>query len=352
MKKVKIYGAGSIGNHLAQASRRMGWEVDVVDPNQEALERMQTSLYPSRYGAWDDTIKLFKLGDEPSGGYDLIFLGTPPHVRIPLAKRMLAEEPRILLLEKPLCGPNDPNLQDFVSEYGRQQKTIAVMGYDHAVSTSVESVRSILRLGGIGPIQTMDVNFREHWQGIFAAHPWLSGPEDTYLGFSEQGGGASGEHSHALHLWVSLLEAVDIGRPVRGTCIMDIREQGKSRYDALAAFTFRMDSGRVCRVIQDVVTLPSRKTATIQGTNGVVEWSCNKGYDLVRVTDERGESKETRFEKTRPDDFYLEMQHLDALIKGEIPEARSPISLASGVKVMEILRNAHHCRAGEPFEVG
>ena len=31
MKKVKIYGAGSIGNHLAQASRRMGWSVDICD---------------------------------------------------------------------------------------------------------------------------------------------------------------------------------------------------------------------------------------------------------------------------------------------------------------------------------
>ena len=37
--KVKIYGAGSIGNHLAQASRRMGWDVDMCDTDPKALER-------------------------------------------------------------------------------------------------------------------------------------------------------------------------------------------------------------------------------------------------------------------------------------------------------------------------
>jgi len=59
--KVKIYGAGSIGNHLAQASRRMGWEVAVVDPAAVALERMRKDIYPARYGAWDGSIELYRL---------------------------------------------------------------------------------------------------------------------------------------------------------------------------------------------------------------------------------------------------------------------------------------------------
>ena len=31
--RVKIYGAGSIGNHLANASRKLNWEVDIYDIN-------------------------------------------------------------------------------------------------------------------------------------------------------------------------------------------------------------------------------------------------------------------------------------------------------------------------------
>ena len=37
--KVKIYGAGSIGNHLANASRSLGWEVDICDIDEKALKK-------------------------------------------------------------------------------------------------------------------------------------------------------------------------------------------------------------------------------------------------------------------------------------------------------------------------
>ena len=51
---VKIYGSGSIGNHLAQASRRMGWSVDMCDIDDEALIRAKNEIYPARYGSWDE----------------------------------------------------------------------------------------------------------------------------------------------------------------------------------------------------------------------------------------------------------------------------------------------------------
>ena len=37
MIRCKIIGAGSIGNHLAHASRVMGWEVVVCDSSKESL---------------------------------------------------------------------------------------------------------------------------------------------------------------------------------------------------------------------------------------------------------------------------------------------------------------------------
>ena len=77
--KVKVLGAGSIGNHLSNASRALGWSVDLCDIDPEALERARTQIYPSRYGKWDDSIRLFESAQAPRGGYDLIFIGTPPH---------------------------------------------------------------------------------------------------------------------------------------------------------------------------------------------------------------------------------------------------------------------------------
>ena len=57
--KVKVLGAGSIGNHLSNAARRLGWSVDLVDPDPAALERTRSKIYPSRYGNWDEAIRLF-----------------------------------------------------------------------------------------------------------------------------------------------------------------------------------------------------------------------------------------------------------------------------------------------------
>ena len=43
MYKVKVLGAGSIGNHLANASRRRGWQVAICDLDPAALARTRTT---------------------------------------------------------------------------------------------------------------------------------------------------------------------------------------------------------------------------------------------------------------------------------------------------------------------
>ena len=58
MYNVKIYGAGSIGNHLAHGCRSKGWDVLMCDLDQQALERTRDDIYPSRYGQWDPQIRL------------------------------------------------------------------------------------------------------------------------------------------------------------------------------------------------------------------------------------------------------------------------------------------------------
>ncbi len=40
--KIKILGAGSIGNHLTNAARAMGWSVDLCDIDPRALDRART----------------------------------------------------------------------------------------------------------------------------------------------------------------------------------------------------------------------------------------------------------------------------------------------------------------------
>ena len=89
MKNVLIFGSGSIGNHLANASRKLGLSVNVTDISDKALLRMKNKIYPFRYLKWDNKIelinykKIFKLKK-----FDLIIIGTPPSSHYDLIKKI------------------------------------------------------------------------------------------------------------------------------------------------------------------------------------------------------------------------------------------------------------------------
>jgi predicted dehydrogenase len=125
--------------------------------------------------------------------------------------------------------------------------------------------------------------------------------------------------------------------------MLKMESHGHGKYDSIAAFTFRTDTGKVGRVVQDVVTLPSKKWARVQGEKGYIEWTCNgsPSGDLVHFMTEGEELEEKVFSKKRPDDFFAEMQHIDDLIGGRADSSASPISLQSAVSVMAVLNAAY-----------
>jgi len=337
---VKVIGAGSIGNHLSHAARTLGWAVDLCDIDEAALVRTRTEIYPSRYGKWDDGIGLYTSSDAPRGGYDLIFIGTPPDVHMKLALDAVREKPKALLVEKPLCGPDLDGAQalaDLVADAG-----VAVFtGYDHVVGEATEAMVDVLHDGTCGVVETLDVEFREFWGGIFAAHPWLDGPADTYLGFWRRGGGASGEHSHAANLWQHLAQAAGAGRVVEVQAMMDFVTTDSVDYDRLCVMNLRTESGLVGRVVQDVVTRPPRKWARIQGSEGSIEWHCGlePGTDALFVRDGTNTPSERRFKKTRPDDFIRELRHIEAFLAAD--PSQSPISMSRGLDTMLVVAAAH-----------
>lgn len=204
-------------------------------------------------------------------------------------------------------------------------------------------VIELVHSGMTGEVKTLDVEFREHWEGIFKAHPWLTGPQDTYLGYWKKGGGASGENSHALHLWQYLARETGLGAWKKQTATLMMERKGKADYDSIAAFSFVTDKGKFGRVVQDVVTKPTRKWARIQGVDGFIEWVCNGHVtgDVVRYAGADGVVKEEIFAKKRPDDFYQETLHLADIFSGKVRAAESPLAFESGLAVMQVLAKAH-----------
>lgn len=338
--KLKILGAGSIGNHLSHAARTLGWSVDLVDIDPDALRRTREEIYPTRYGKWDDAIRLFTSDAAPKGAYDLIIIGTPPDSHMPLARAALAEKPKALFIEKPVCTPLLENAEDFFAE-GKAQGCQLFVGYDHVVGSAADRFCALIGDGIAGEPQTLDVEFREHWGGIFAAHPWLDGPADSYLGFWRRGGGAAGEHSHAFNLWQHFAHSLGLGRVRRVTANLDYVEANGAAYDRLCLANLETEGGLIGRVVQDVVTRPVRKWARLQGSDGFIEWVCGyePGKDAVLYPGEDSKVKVETFAKTRPDDFILELKHIAAAMEGEA--SASPLAIERGLDTMMVVAASH-----------
>ncbi len=333
---MKIIGAGSIGNHLAHASRQLNWVVDIVDVDRSALERTRNSIYPTRYGQWDTGIGLYDLQSAPVGGYDMIIIGTPPDTHLSIAMKMLEERPRCLMIEKPVCCPDLDGAERFYEE-SKKLGVAVFVGYDHVVGKASKAISAGLRSHNFGAVLTLDVEFREHWGGIFRAHPWLSGPSDSYLGFMERGGGASGEHSHALNLWQHFALEVGAGKICEVAATLDVVKDENVHYDRICAVNLKTESGFVGRCIQDVVTRPSRKFARVQFENGYLEWhsAIDAGEDLVHGIVDETEKIYQRIQKTRPDDFIDELTHIQEMLESNY--IVSPISIERGLDTMLVI---------------
>jgi predicted dehydrogenase len=342
MVKVKIFGAGSIGNHLAFACREKGWDVLVCDVDPEALERMKNDIYPARYGRWDKEIELATVDAAPKEGFDLVFVGTPPESHLELSLETLRQHqpPKVLLIEKPLCPPSLDGCDGLVRA-AAAAGTFVTVGYNHVLCANTRRAEEILRQGAIGTPLTIQARVLEHWGGIFQAHPWLDGPKDSYLGFAARGGGACGEHSHSINIWQHFAAVLKLGRVTEVMAMLDMVEDGQVQYDRLCQLSLKTETGFVGSVVQDVITMPPHKYLRVQGDQGFIEWRVNKdsSHDAVIYRDGAGALREDLIPKSRPDDFRGEISHVEEILQGKRP-VDSPISLERGLDTMMVIAAA------------
>lgn len=313
----------------------------MVDVDPKALERTRTQIYPSRYGAWDQGIRTAAPAEVAKEAFDLVIIGTPPDSHLKIAMQQMREcPPKAILVEKPLCTPSLAGMAE-LAQLSRETGTFVATGYNHTLTPHTVLADEILGQASIGKVTTISAAFREYWGGIFGAHPWLSGPQDTYLGFSDRGGGASGEHSHAINIWQHFAHRVGCGRIVEVSAMLEMVNNGKVAYDSLCQISVRTETGLTGLIVQDVVTEPSIKQARIQGDNGFVEWQVNYGgsQDLLRWRKGNGAIEEKLFPKKRPDDFKGEIDHLEVCLQGNCKG--SPIALERGLESMMVVAAAH-----------
>jgi predicted dehydrogenase len=316
MTKVKIYGAGSIGNHYAYAFRKRSWDVKIFDTDDKALTRMKKEIYPNRYGKWDPKIKLINKDD--NSFYDLIIIGTPPDTHLKIANKILKNfPPKILHIEKPFCTPDLKNLNLFLKNL-KKTKTKVISGYNHTLTKNTKFAEKFLKKNYIGKILTITSYNREYWKTIFDAHPWIKGASDSYLGFTKRGGGCLLEHSHAINIWQHFANYLKLGKINKVNANLNFIKKNKVNHDDLSILNVTTEKGILGNITQDVITWPSQKFLRIEGDKGYLEWHTNytNNYDAVKIGTRKSE-KIYKFKKKRPDDFEGQVEVIQKLLNGK-----------------------------------
>ena len=355
MAKVKIIGAGSSGNNLASACRQLAWDVTVCDVEEEALTRMRKDIYPNRYGRWDDAIKLSTLDKAPKGGFEFICVCLEPEKHLSMAMEALEEKPQGIVIDRPVCPPH-MELAHELMEAGKERGVRLFAAYELTVARGAELIGDMITGHHLGEIVTLEVEYREHWESVLKAQPWVLGPHVSHLGWWEQGGGAGGEHSQALNLWQHLAHLSGKGRVVEVDAMVSYAREGKAVWDSLACWNLRTEKGFTGRVVQDVISKPSRKRARLQGSEGAVELSVNHtpDSDALFVVRPGAPEKITPVHKKKTDDFIAAMRHVWSVTKDG---KESAISLERGLDTALLVAAAHQseqekCRVRIDWSVG
>ncbi len=346
--KIKIIGAGSIGNHMAHGCRSLGWSVVMADVQAAALQRTKEEIYPGRYGAWDSSIRLGAPAEFSDEAFDAVIVGTPPDTHLAVARAILGapNPPRVLMIEKPVCRPDLGECSELAALQAETSTRILV-GYNHRLTPQTNKATEVIQSGLLGEISLIHAGFEEHWAGIFTAHPWLSGPSSSYLGHTSRGGGASGEHSHALNLWLYFAELAGAGLVTEVSAAMDQCTEGGANYDRWCHLLLKTQKGVCGSVVQDVLTEPARKWCRVQGNHGSLDWKAapRPNFDFLSYQGSDSVLTELWFPRSRPKDFLGELEHLGHLI--EDCSRSSPLDLSHGIETMVLL-----CAAELSFRSG
>lgn len=338
-KKVLIFGAGSIGNHMANACLKLGCQVYITDKSLKALNFMKSNLFLKRYGYWDNQninqIRYKDIKNLKSIFFDLIIIGTPPNSHYFLAE--LCNKTfkfKNMLIEKPICSfKEDQN--KFLKFYKFKDKRI-FCGYNHSLSPGIKKILDISKKYK-RELKFIEVKWKEGWTGILNAHYWLKDEFSSYLGDIKKGGGALQEHSHGLHLSILFLETL-LSKNYK---IVDFKsffkKKREKKYDFYNNINFESMNKNLLLEI-DLLEPNSLKQVTITFDKMTLRWICNykKNLDIVKLY-KNNKYKSYEFKKTRESEFVNEIKHIFS-IKNLIEYQKSPINIFMGIKTISAIK--------------
>ena len=269
MNRVAVIGAGSIGNHISFSLRKAGFDVSVYDIDPDSLTRFRNEIYPNRYVAFDENIKLGVWNNSIGSFQDnpeIVVIGTPPDTHLNILEQVVLQNPRIVLIEKPLTIPDMESIGRLRKVILENPQVIFLCGYNHRVSL-IMKVLVFLLPAKFDASTKLFVNWKESWAGILKAHPWISSPSETYLGNSLRGGGATFEHSHGLDIWLYLHYLLDLPKIKSVIATGSVVNEKQIGYDESINVKIYGEERLLGEINQDVLTFPADKSLKIESSS-------------------------------------------------------------------------------------
>ena len=336
-KKILIFGSGSIGTHHANAAITLKNDVFITDKNNTQLDNMKKNIYPQRYGKWNNKIncipydKVFNL----KKNFDLIILGIPPKLHLKLLKKCIKHfKFKKILVEKPLCVYN----QNFNFLKKPEICKKIYCGFNHSVSESFQFfLKCLKKINKKDPLN-IDLIWKESFNLVLKAHPWILSLKDSYLAKTKNGGGVSHEYSHALHLLILLREALFQNKKIQLKKKVIFKKKKNIFYDQKVKLqnSNKFNNHKIFVDINSINNPPEKKIVVKHKKKIVLSWvrKLDKGFEYVIIQKKSKINK--KFKITRRLDFINELQ---LLLKNKGAKKTKYLNLDYAIKVNSLLRN-------------
>ena len=332
-KNVLIFGAGSIGTHHAHAARYCDCNVMICDINKLQFNYMRDNLYPERYKKWDKKITFIPYEDifKTEKIFDLIILGVPPQSHLSLLQKCLKYlKFDKIMTEKPLCIYN----QSFSFLKKNKHNDKLYCGFNHSLSDSIVFLKELVVKGRIGTINKIEINWKEDFDLILKAHPWIKSLSHSYLSNIKEGGGGCHEYSHAIHLGLMFRDII-FSKKGRLSSKIKYIDKKNIYYDSIAQLSFKEKKSSIDINI-DTISNPPLKTIKLIGEKGIITWERRIEKNLEKIKIINNKTIDHDFKITRPDDFINQMRYL--LLSNKNNSKIKDIKIESAIEVMNILK--------------
>jgi len=309
-KKVLIFGCGSVGAHHANAAKTLGYEVFLTDINAKQFIFFKDKLYPKRYKKWDYKIKFinYKKVFNLSDCFDFIIIGTSPknHISV-LMKCKKKLKYKKIIVEKPFCVFN----QNFELLRNSLVKEKIFCGFNHILSKSINHIFKIIKEKKLGKIKLVQIEWKEDFNNVMKAHPWIQNLANSYLSNIKIGGGGIHEYSHALHLALSIKSLIFKESKMRIFSQIYYKNIKNSYYDYISNIFFKIKDC-LFKININTISNPDIKNIRILGHKGSLLWVRNqsKQQETIKLVIKNKLNKKV-FNITRRDDFIRQLDSIN-----------------------------------------